>query len=605
MPDFKLNGANPLSYEGVRASTPPQMIVKRRAPTSQDYIGFPLGTQWLHYNVDTPATSIQYVLTSVSRNTAVWVPLNGNSDNPTLPNHSVVLGIGTPGFNSTGPIATLGAPLISNGTSADPSFGVASVSGGGTGLNVCTPYSVYCGGNVGDGPLQQVSGLGTAGQILTSNGNGSLPTWQSSTGGSTGGPIGTQVFTSSGTYVPTAGMGSCIVECVGGGGGGGSIAASIGGAGGGGAGGYTRKVFTATDIGASQAVTIGAGGAATVNGGNTLFGPFLTANGGVAGGSGINGIGGLGGSSTGGSINLQGGAGGSGCAAVNAALNPSGLAGFGGSNLYGSGGLGYPNAATDSVGQPGNVYGGGGSGAVRQTAGTSAGGAGASGVIIVTEYGPYGILPPIASTTVNFYVLDTPGAGTYTPTSGMRQVIVECIGGGGGAGGIFSGGSGGYTKRLYSSVEIGASKPYSVGSGGSGSVFPPTVGGNTTFGTGGTLMTAGGGQIQVSVPGNSFLAAAGGSATGGQLNIPGGSGGINTNATLAGSDGSNYSGAGGSNLYGSGGGSVLGNTQYPPVYGGQNGTGYGSGGSSQARTNSSLTNGNGASGAIIITEYIS
>lgn len=56
--------------------------------------------------------------------------------------------------------------------------GTLSVSRGGTGRSSATPYGVICGGTVPDGPHQSVVGLGTAGQVLTSNGPGALPTWQ-------------------------------------------------------------------------------------------------------------------------------------------------------------------------------------------------------------------------------------------------------------------------------------------------------------------------------------------------------------------------------------------------------------------------------------------
>ncbi len=52
------------------------------------------------------------------------------------------------------------------------------VSSGGTGLITTTPYSLFAGGTTATGAFQQVSGLGTTGQVLTSNGTGALPTWQ-------------------------------------------------------------------------------------------------------------------------------------------------------------------------------------------------------------------------------------------------------------------------------------------------------------------------------------------------------------------------------------------------------------------------------------------
>lgn len=52
------------------------------------------------------------------------------------------------------------------------------VAGGGTGVTSFTPYAVITGGTTATGALQQVSGLGTSGQVLTSNGAGALPSWQ-------------------------------------------------------------------------------------------------------------------------------------------------------------------------------------------------------------------------------------------------------------------------------------------------------------------------------------------------------------------------------------------------------------------------------------------
>ena len=52
------------------------------------------------------------------------------------------------------------------------------VAKGGTGLASVTEYAVVCGGTSATGALQQVSGVGTSGQVLTSNGAAALPTWQ-------------------------------------------------------------------------------------------------------------------------------------------------------------------------------------------------------------------------------------------------------------------------------------------------------------------------------------------------------------------------------------------------------------------------------------------
>ncbi len=52
-------------------------------------------------------------------------------------------------------------------------------SSGGTGNNTFTAYSVICAGTTSTGAFQNVSGLGTANQVLVSNGAGALPSWQS------------------------------------------------------------------------------------------------------------------------------------------------------------------------------------------------------------------------------------------------------------------------------------------------------------------------------------------------------------------------------------------------------------------------------------------
>jgi hypothetical protein len=56
--------------------------------------------------------------------------------------------------------------------------GTLGVANGGTGDASFTAYSVITGGTTSAGALQNVSGVGTSGQVLTSNGAAALPTWQ-------------------------------------------------------------------------------------------------------------------------------------------------------------------------------------------------------------------------------------------------------------------------------------------------------------------------------------------------------------------------------------------------------------------------------------------
>jgi hypothetical protein len=54
------------------------------------------------------------------------------------------------------------------------------VAGGGTGITSGTAYGVVCAGTTSTGPFQVLASLGNAGEQLTSNGPGALPTWQPS-----------------------------------------------------------------------------------------------------------------------------------------------------------------------------------------------------------------------------------------------------------------------------------------------------------------------------------------------------------------------------------------------------------------------------------------
>lgn len=82
--------------------------------------------------------------------------------------------------NNVVPSATSGVPLISQGSTTQPAFGTAVVAGGGTGDTSFTAYSVICAGTTSTGAFQNVSGLGTSGQVLTSAGAGALPVWSNS-----------------------------------------------------------------------------------------------------------------------------------------------------------------------------------------------------------------------------------------------------------------------------------------------------------------------------------------------------------------------------------------------------------------------------------------
>ena len=72
--------------------------------------------------------------------------------------------------------------------------GTLPVANGGTGATSQTAYAVLCGGTTSTGAYQSIASVGTSGQVLTSNGAGALPTFQSPA--STGLTVGTTTIAS-------------------------------------------------------------------------------------------------------------------------------------------------------------------------------------------------------------------------------------------------------------------------------------------------------------------------------------------------------------------------------------------------------------------------
>lgn len=201
-----------------------------------------------------------------------------------------------------------------------------------------------------------------------------------------------RVFMASGTYTPDAKMLYAIIECIGGGGSGGGAVGIAGAgrpAGGGGSGGYSRKVVSKGNIGASQPVTVGAGGASAAGavgnaGGTSSVGSLISALGGP-GGNVNNGGGsdptGTAGASVG-DIALAGTRGQGAGLATN--LQVLLIGGSGGDGPFGGGGPGARNGNGGAGSMPGS--GGGGAAANSNAVTSDAGGPGAAGLVIITEF---------------------------------------------------------------------------------------------------------------------------------------------------------------------------------------------------------------------------
>lgn len=200
-------------------------------------------------------------------------------------------------------------------------------------------------------------------------------------------PPQTVIFTSSGTWNKDAGLKYIVVELVGGGGGGGGRNSTDETSAGSGAGaGYSKRTILASTLGSTEDVTIGAGGTGHAGGSNsdgtaggaTSFGALLSATGGPAG-RGTDTTIPVGGIGSGGDINLSGDNGaipGTFERAI-AALNK------GGNSMFGTGGY---QSITGGAGGNGRGFGSGGAGGRRASSTTNAGGNGAPGIVMVTEY---------------------------------------------------------------------------------------------------------------------------------------------------------------------------------------------------------------------------
>lgn len=120
------------------------------------------------------------------------------------------------------PAATSGVPVISAGSSANPTFGTAVVAGGGTGITAAgAAYAPICAGTSTTGAFQTAStGIATSGFVLTSNGSSTLPSWQASGStitltGDTGGALTSTSFTLAGAHgLNTAGASTTLTFAI-------------------------------------------------------------------------------------------------------------------------------------------------------------------------------------------------------------------------------------------------------------------------------------------------------------------------------------------------------------------------------------------------------
>ena len=341
----------------------------------------------------------------------------GTITNVTITSLVAPLAAGSGGTGLTAP-GTAGNVLTSNGTHWTSQSGanvtaVSTISFGTTGL---TPNTATSGAVTVSGTLAAANGgtgitaPGTSGNVLTSNGTA----WLSQA--ASGGLANVQTFNVSGTWNKPAGYGvnSRVYIQAWGAGGSGSRHATIGTAAGGGGGGYNDEWLFLSNLGATETVTVGAGGAsrtasnqAGAQGGDSNVGGITFAYGGA-----------------GGTISAAGGGGG-GQLSAGATIDP-GRPYFATDNNGTSDRQGAGASATSAVGRNDALFHGGGGGVgnlAAQSASSSVwggGGGGGGGTLSAAGTSSFG---------------GVGGAGGATGTAGTAP-------GGGGGGGTTTSGAG-------------------------------------------------------------------------------------------------------------------------------------------------------------------
>jgi hypothetical protein len=506
-------------------------------------------------------------------------------------NTNAITGAGTLNYS----IVTFSGSSSTINTSVQAPFPLP-VKQGGTSNSSATAYAVLCGGTTATGAFQSIAGVGTSGQVLTSNGAGALPTFQAAgssgittlsgdSGSATGATVNVHATTNAGSTVKFLGSGATLS-------------------------------FLVTD--ATNNTIIGSlSGNGSISGtnnailGHNSMGAATSADSNTGIGSTALKL------LTSGNSNTAAGAG----ALLNLLTGSSNIAiGFVAGDNYTS-----SESSNIMIGNTGTIsesnvirIGTQGSGTGQQNTCFIAGIEGVSVsnknyVTINTSTGQLGSEAASSLFSVNIQTFTS--SGTYTPTSGMIYCDIQILGGGGGGGGAPTtgvgqyssaggGGSGEYARGVFSAATIGASQAVTIGAAGAAN--SGAAGGNGGNSSVGALISANGGtggaSIAASVSATVTQGVVGGTGgSGGSFRTPGQPGG---GAAIYPSFGNVFSGAGGSTQYGAGGAGIIG--MGVTSSGGTAGLGYGAGGSGgvNAVSQSANSGGAGTKGVVIVTEYV-
>lgn len=225
--------------------------------------------------------------------------------------------------------------------------------------------------------------------------------------------------------------------------------------------------------------------------------------------------------------------------------------------------------------------------------------------------------PPVTAMPVTLIKTYT-ATNQYWPSPGLTFLTVECVGGGGGSGAVYSidvnhsggaggGGAGGYSRKTLTPAQVANGVAVTIGAGGAGGVVSPGgTGGATSFGTF-CIANGGGGGNGNNAAGAYGSPGAGAPAGSGDLALPGGDGGWGE--TIYGTSTTNAdikSGRGGVGPFGGASSEVaVGAGAYSAGVPGKPTTGGGASGpvANQDAAGTSIPGAVGGSGICIVTEF--
>ncbi|MCA8326129.1 hypothetical protein [Burkholderia cepacia] len=383
----------------------------------------PLGNGTQSLNFAAPGTAAQVLtsngaaadpsfqalpVSSIMGGTGITVANTGGSYTVTLQTPVAVTNGGTGARTAVGARGNLGAAASganSDITSLSGLTTALSVAQGGTGANTLGAHGVLVGGG---GSAVTALGVGSTGQVLTSNGLGNDPSMQAIPN-QPGKLLNVQTLSATATYNKTAGTLSQIVILQAPGGSGGGVPATGGAqsaaAAGGGAGSLAEVYFPVAVTGVTVTLPTGPAGASAGSnngtaGSTATFGGYISCPGGAAGGAG----------STASSASITGASGRSSAPSVSTVgsitpvalrLVPGSSGGVGmvlnpgNSSMGGHGGQSplYPAPYQDKAGSGAGINagvpgeGGGGANEASASSAAQAGGTGGNACCIVFEFG--------------------------------------------------------------------------------------------------------------------------------------------------------------------------------------------------------------------------